>query len=54
VNAIGKRVLDVVVASLALVLMSPLILGFALAVAATLGSPVMVRQMRPDLGGSEF
>ena len=53
-NAIGKRVLDVVVASLALILMSPLILVFALAVAATLGRPVLFRQMRPGLGGRPF
>ena len=53
-NAIGKRVLDVVVASLALVLMSPLILVFALGVAATLGRPVLFRQMRPGLGGRAF
>jgi lipopolysaccharide/colanic/teichoic acid biosynthesis glycosyltransferase len=54
VSAGGKRALDVIAASLGLILLSPLMLGLALAVAATLGRPVLFRQMRPGLQGRAF
>ncbi len=50
----GKRVLDVVVAAVALVVVSPILVVLAAAVAATLGRPVLFRQRRVGLGGDEF
>ena len=49
-----KRFADIVVASTALVLLSPFILGIALLVRARLGSPVLFRQGRPGLRGRPF
>jgi len=49
-----KRAFDVVVALLALVLLSPLMLGAALAVAMQCGRPVLFRQQRVGLGGRTF
>lgn len=51
---IGKRAIDVAVASAALVLASPLLAGTALAVRLKLGSPVLFRQARPGLNGEVF
>jgi sugar transferase EpsL len=50
----GKRALDVVLALLALVLLSPLLALLALLVRLKLGRPVLFRQPRPGLGGRPF
>ena len=49
-----KRAFDVVVALFALVLLSPVLLGAALAVALESGRPVLFRQQRVGLGGRTF
>jgi lipopolysaccharide/colanic/teichoic acid biosynthesis glycosyltransferase len=49
-----KRGLDVVGAAVGLALLSPLLGAIALAVRATLGSPVLFRQERPGLHGRPF
>ena len=49
-----KRALDVVGAALGLVLLSPVVAATAVAVAATMGRPVLFRQTRPGLGGRSF
>lgn len=46
-----KRLFDIVVAALALVLLSPLMLGIAIALRVTQGSPVLYRQNRYGLDG---
>jgi len=51
---VAKRVLDVLVAASALVLLSPLILGLALALRVSQGAPVLFRQQRPGLHGTPF
>jgi len=50
----GKRLLDVVLSALALVLLSPLMLIIALAIRLTMGPPVLFRQQRPGLHGKPF
>lgn len=49
-----KRLFDIVCAVAALVLLSPLIVGTALAVRLFIGSPVLFRQVRPGLNGAPF
>ena len=49
-----KRGLDVVLSAVGLVLLSPLLLGLALAVRLALGSPILFRQSRPGLHGRPF
>lgn len=49
-----KRAFDIVVAGVALVLLSPLILIVALLVAVFLGRPVLFRQTRPGLHAQPF
>lgn len=49
-----KRFIDVVVASVALVLLSPLMFAAALAVKLTLGSPVLFRHQRAGRRGQAF
>lgn len=49
-----KRVLDVVVAGGALVLLLPVLALAALAVRLSIGRPVLFRQVRPGLGGRPF
>ena len=49
-----KRAIDVVVAGLALALLSPLMATIALAIALTMGPPVLFRQRRLGRGGREF
>jgi len=49
-----KRLVDVCVAAIALVVLAPLMLVTALVVRATLGSPVLFRQHRPGLRGVPF
>lgn len=46
-SAFCKRALDVTVAAVALVLLSPLFVAIALAVRLTMGGPVFFRQIRP-------
>ena len=50
----GKRVLDIVLATIALVLLSPVALMVAVAIRLTMGSPVIFRQVRPGLHGKPF
>ncbi|WP_179990395.1 sugar transferase [Acinetobacter sp. YH12252] len=49
-----KRLLDIVIASSALVLLSPMYLIVAHKVKKNLGSPVLFRQVRPGLNGQPF
>lgn len=49
-----KRLLDIVIASIALVLLSPLYFYVAYKVKKNLGSPVLFRQERPGLNGKPF
>jgi lipopolysaccharide/colanic/teichoic acid biosynthesis glycosyltransferase len=49
-----KRLIDVTVASAALVILAPLILGLALLLRITQRAPVLFRQTRPGLGGAPF
>ena len=49
-----KRAIDLAGASLALVLLSPVLAWIALAVLVTQGRPVLFRQERPGLGGRPF
>lgn len=49
-----KRVCDVVLASVALVLLSPVIGVLAILIRIKLGSPVLFRQVRPGLHGQPF
>jgi lipopolysaccharide/colanic/teichoic acid biosynthesis glycosyltransferase len=49
-----KKVLDRVVALLALILLSPLLLVLAVAVLAGMGWPIFFRQQRPGLRGRPF
>jgi sugar transferase EpsL len=50
----GKRLLDISVALLMLVVLSPLIIIIAIACRAILGSPVLFRQQRPGLAAKTF
>lgn len=49
-----KRAADVIIAALALIVLSPVIALTALVVRASLGSPVLFRQQRPGLSGKPF
>ena len=49
-----KRALDVVVAFLGLILLSPLMLAIAIVIRLFMGSPVLFRQQRPGLHGVPF
>ena len=49
-----KRLLDIVIASSALVLLSPVYAFVAYKVRKNLGSPVLFRQVRPGLNGKPF
>lgn len=49
-----KRLLDVIIASIALILLSPLYAFVAYKVKKNLGSPVLFRQVRPGLHGKPF
>ena len=49
-----KRLLDIVIASIALTLLSPLYFYVAYKVKKNLGSPVLFRQVRPGLHGRPF
>jgi sugar transferase EpsL len=49
-----KRVLDVLVASIALVILCPIMILVGLLLSAKLGSPILFRQTRPGLHGKPF
>lgn len=49
-----KRIFDIIIASFALILLSPLYLYVAYKVRKNLGSPVIFRQVRPGLNGKPF
>lgn len=49
-----KRIFDIIIASIALVLLSPLYAFVAYKVKKNLGSPVLFRQVRPGLHGKPF
>jgi sugar transferase EpsL len=49
-----KRVTDIVVASIALVVAAPLLVVIAVAIAATIGRPVLFVQLRPGRNGAPF
>ena len=49
-----KRLLDIIIASIALILLSPLYFYVARKVKKNLGSPVLFRQVRPGLNGKPF
>lgn len=49
-----KRLLDIIIASIALILLSPLYIFVAYKVKKNLGSPVLFRQVRPGLHGKPF
>ncbi len=50
----GKRLFDLLASSLLLVAVSPIMLLAALAIRATMGSPVLFRHTRPGLHGAPF
>ena len=49
-----KRLLDIIIASIALILLAPLYAFVAYKVKKNLGSPVLFRQVRPGLHGKPF
>lgn len=49
-----KRLLDIAIAGISLLLLAPIYLVVALLVRANLGSPVLYRQIRPGLDGEPF
>jgi lipopolysaccharide/colanic/teichoic acid biosynthesis glycosyltransferase len=49
-----KRLTDLVLSGLALIVLAPVLAAVALAVAVALGRPVLFRQVRPGLGGKPF
>jgi lipopolysaccharide/colanic/teichoic acid biosynthesis glycosyltransferase len=49
-----KRVLDALVAAAILIVTSPIMLAVAVAIATTMGRPVLFRQARPGRGGELF
>lgn len=49
-----KRILDIIIASIALIILSPLYFYVAYKVRKNLGSPVIFRQVRPGLNGKPF
>ena len=51
---IGKRLVDIVVSILALIVLSPLMLAVAIAVKVTSKGPVLFKQQRAGLGGEPF
>jgi len=51
---IVKRLVDVVAASVGLMVMGPLMVLVAIGIRATMGSPVLFRQRRPGLNGRLF
>jgi exopolysaccharide biosynthesis polyprenyl glycosylphosphotransferase len=54
VALVVKRILDIVIAGAGLILLSPLLLGVALAIRLRDGAPVLFRQVRVGLHGRRF
>ncbi len=52
--AVGKRILDILVAAAGLVVLSPIILLVAVLVRIFLGTPILFRQQRPGYKGKPF
>lgn len=52
--SVGKRLLDALLAVLALICLAPLLILLAILVRVLLGAPVLFRQERPGLGGRPF
>jgi lipopolysaccharide/colanic/teichoic acid biosynthesis glycosyltransferase len=50
----SKRLTDILLSALGLVLLAPVMAAVAVAVAVALGRPVLFRQVRPGLGGRPF
>jgi lipopolysaccharide/colanic/teichoic acid biosynthesis glycosyltransferase len=50
----GKRLFDLICASLALLLLSPILLFLAILVRLSIGSPILFRQARPGYRGRPF
>ena len=50
----GKRIVDILISSVALIVLSPIILITALIVRLKLGAPIIFRQTRPGLHGIPF
>jgi sugar transferase EpsL len=50
----AKRMLDVTVSLVLLILLSPILLLVAIVVLVTMGSPILFTQIRPGLGGRPF
>lgn len=53
-SAAAKRMLDVTLSVIALIVLAPVFVLVAVAIRAMLGSPVIFRQTRPGLGGRPF
>ena len=53
-SAVAKRVFDVALSLVGIVVLAPVLVVVALATWAILGSPVIFRQTRPGLGGRPF
>ena len=49
-----KRLVDMIVAALGLLLLSPVLAAAALAISLSMGGPVLFRQLRPGLHGHPF
>ena len=49
-----KRLLDILIAGLALIVFAPVLLLVAVMVRVKLGSPVLFRQLRPGFHGAPF
>ena len=50
----GKRILDIILATLALIILSPILTVIAICVRLLLGHPIFFRQVRPGLHGQPF
>ena len=50
----AKRALDIIVALVALAVLAPVFVGIGLAIALSMGRPVLFRQTRPGLRGRPF
>lgn len=53
-RAVGKRLFDLLLATLALIILLPLLVLLALLVRLRLGTPVFFKQQRPGLNGKPF
>jgi sugar transferase EpsL len=53
-NTLGKQSLDMILAALAVVFLSPLLVLLAVLIGVTIGTPMLFRQHRPGLHGKPF